>query len=67
MNIVLPTPQGGILINMTKVNAVDLREDLIVVLFTSEKSSNLSFTYKDTDAANHAFERFTTTIQHLNL
>lgn len=66
MNIVLPTPQGGILINMTKVNAVDLREDLIVVLFTSEKSSNLSFTYEDSSVAKKAFDCFTNSIQLLN-
>lgn len=66
MNITLPTPQGAILVNLTKVNAVDLRDNLIVVLFTSEKCSNLSFEYEDKFNAKHAFDSFTQAIELAN-
>lgn len=63
MNITLPTPQGAILLNLTKVNAVDLRDNLIVVLFTSEKCSNLSYEYENKSKANDAFKFFTHAIE----
>lgn len=58
MNIKLRTPKGALLINLTKVNAVDLRDECIVILFTSEKANNLSFTYDSVDDATKAFNAF---------
>lgn len=58
MNINLRTPKGALLINLTKVNAVDLRDNCIVILFTSEKANNLSFTYDSDEDATKAFNAF---------
>lgn len=55
MNTKLRTPQGSLLINLTKVNGVDLRDNCIVVLYTSEKANNLSFTYESKEDATKAF------------
>lgn len=63
MNIVLPTPNGAVVINLTKTNAVDLREACIVVLFASEKTNNLTFQYTDKEAASKAFSKFTSSIE----
>lgn len=54
----LRTPQGALLINLTKVNGVDLRDNCIVILYTSEKASNLSFTYESNEDATKAFNDF---------
>lgn len=58
MNIPLRTPKGALLINLTKVNGVDLRDNCIVILFTSEKANNLSFTYESDEDATKAFNAF---------
>ena len=58
MNIKLRTPKGALLINLTKVNGVDLRDNCIVILFTSEKANNLSFTYDSEEDASKAFNAF---------
>lgn len=58
MNIKLRTPKGALLINLTKINGVDLRDNCIVILFTSEKANNLSFTYDSDEDATNAFNTF---------
>lgn len=58
MNIKLRTPKGALLINLTKVNGVDLRDNCIIILFTSEKANNLSFTYESDEDASNAFNAF---------
>lgn len=58
MNINLKTPKGALLINLTKVNGVDLRDNCIIILFTSEKANNLSFTYDSEEDATKAFNAF---------
>lgn len=55
MNTKLRTPQGSLLINLTKINGIDLRDNCIVILYTSEKANNLSFTYESKEDATKAF------------
>lgn len=66
MNTKLRTPQGFLLINLTKVNGVDLRDNCIVVLYTSEKSNNLSFTYESKEDATQAFDHLYQRVQSLS-
>ena len=66
MNIPLRTPQGSLLINLTKVNGVDLRDNCIVVLYTSEKANNLSFSYESKDDATRAFDHFYERVKSLS-
>ena len=66
MNTKLRTPQGFLLINLTKVNGVDLRDNCIVVLYTSEKSNNLSFTYESKEDATKAFDHLYQRVQSLS-
>lgn len=56
MNTKLRTPQGSLLINLTKINGIDLRDNCIVILYTSEKANNLSFTYESKEDATRAFD-----------
>lgn len=63
MNITLRTPNGALLINLTKVNGVDLRDNCIVILFTSEKANNLSFIYESEEDAAKAFNTFTYNVE----
>lgn len=66
MNTKLRTPQGFLLINLTKVNGVDLRDNCIVVLYTSEKSNNLSFTYESKEDATKAFDHLYQRVKSLS-
>ena len=66
MNTKLRTPQGFLLINLTKVNGVDLRDNCIVVLYTSEKSNKLSFTYESKEDATKAFDHFYQRVKSLS-
>lgn len=58
MNIPLRTPKGALLINLNKINGIDFRDNYIIVLFTSEKTSNLSFLYESEEDAAKAFNAF---------
>lgn len=58
MNIPLRTPKGALLINLNKINGIDFRDNYIIVLFTSEKTSNLSFLYESEEDATKAFNAF---------
>ena len=62
----LRTPQGALLINLTKVNGVDLRDNYIVILYTSEKANNLSFTYESDEDATKAFEHLYERVKSLS-
>ena len=62
----LRTPQGALLINLTKVNGVDLRDSCIVILYTSEKANNLSFTYESKEDATKAFNSFYERVKSLS-
>lgn len=62
----LRTPQGALLINLTKVNGVDLRDNCIVILYTSEKASNLSFTYESDEDATQAFDHLYQRVKSLS-
>lgn len=66
MNTRLRTPHGSILINLTKVNGVDLRDNCIVVLYTSEKANNLSFSYESKEDATKAFNHFYERVKSLS-
>lgn len=66
MNTKLRTPQGLLLINLTKVNGVDLRDNCIVVLYTSEKANNLSFTYESKEDATKAFDHLYQRVKSLS-
>ena len=56
MNTKLRTPHGSLLINLTKINGIDLRDNCIIILYTSEKANNLSFTYNSKEDATRAFD-----------
>lgn len=58
MQVLLRTPEGATVINLTKVNAVELRDKNIVILFTSEKANNIAFTYPSKDDATSAFDAY---------
>lgn len=58
MYAVLNTPSGSLLINLAKINAVERRDNHNVVLFTSDKTNNITFTYQSNEDAQAALELF---------
>lgn len=62
----LETPYGVFAVNISKVNAIYRRDDTITILFSAEKTKDVTYQYNDSTAARKAHLTFLESIKEYN-